>query len=452
MANHALGWLVRESSFNTSKPLAYQPQNSATQTRAVACAHAATLPPPAHHSYPSLYRYDIFQEGNLYAWQGMQHNAAPASRGLAKLVIDPCGHCQAAASLFPHDTLFGRVLLPILMSFDMMSNDNPANQTWPPVPEDVKNITFYVMGDDENGAQGNYWTTMNEFPVPAPTSYFLNAGGALLPTAPAAGAAALTFVSDPSDPVRTIGGNNLEIPCGPLDQRPNEDLKRQDILIFTSPPLDAPLAVVGTVTAALYFSADVADLDLVVKLVDVYPSSDPGNPLLAGESILVADGIARARWRGFPSQGNGVQLLSGNAGDVYSLNISLWATAYVFGAGHSVRVHVQPSNYPRFFPNDQLGTPMSAMKPGGPNATAHVTVHANASLPSAISLPVVPMSALPPFDVTAAEDAMIARMEPTWAANVRSRASSTESMRDWLTRRVAKALGATTAHLRVGLD
>ena len=33
------------------------------------------------------------------------------------------------------------------------------------------------------------------------------------------------------------GGNNLLIPCGPLDQRPIEALGRQDVLIFTAPPL-----------------------------------------------------------------------------------------------------------------------------------------------------------------------------------------------------------------------
>ena len=60
-------------------------------------------------------RYDIFQQGNLEAWNGFQYASKPAVQGLAKLVVDPCGHCQGASSLFPHDTAFGRVILPILM-------------------------------------------------------------------------------------------------------------------------------------------------------------------------------------------------------------------------------------------------------------------------------------------------------------------------------------------------
>jgi hypothetical protein len=58
------------------------------------------------------------------------------------MVVDPCGHCQAASSQFPHDTAFGRVLLPILLAFDMMSSESPTNKSFPPVPEGVSNVRF----------------------------------------------------------------------------------------------------------------------------------------------------------------------------------------------------------------------------------------------------------------------------------------------------------------------
>jgi predicted acyl esterase len=411
------------------------------------------LLPPHSPSFPAAGWYDIFQEGNLAAWNGANKLSDPSVRGQSKLVVDPCGHCQAAADLFPHDLIFGRVLLPILMAFDMMSNESPTNKTWPPVPEGAKPVTFYVMGDDQNGAPGNFWTSVDDFPAPARTPYYLLAGGAgpgsgaLAPQRAGAGAAALSFSADPSDPVHTIGGNNLLIPCGPLDQRPIEALGRQDVLIFTAPPLTEALAVVGLVTATLHFSTDVVDTDFVVKLVDVYPSPDPANPALAGESILVADGIARARWREFPATDE-PQLLSGAPGDVYTVHVSLWSTAYVFAPGHSVRVHVQPSNYPRFFPNDNTGTPMSKVSPSTPNVTAHTTLYANATLASAVVLPVVPLSALPPFDVAATVDAMLARWTPRWEANVRTRTADDVDMKAWLQRRAGAALQASTEALR----
>ena len=242
-------------------------------------------------------------------------------RGESKLVIDPCGHCQAAANLFPHDLIFGRVLLPILMAFDMMSNQNMSNTSWPPVPEAVNNVTLYVMGGDEGEAAGNFWTTLPEFPATTPTPMFLHDDGLLSPQAPDAGPSTLEYAYDPSDPVPTIGGNNLLIPCGPLDQRPNEAAGRPDILIFTSEVLDAPLAVVGELTASVFFSTDVLDTDIVVKLIDVYPAD--ANSTRKGASILVADGIARARWRDFPAT-NELHLLSGDPGDVYSVNLTLW--------------------------------------------------------------------------------------------------------------------------------
>ena len=55
-------------------------------------------------------------------------------------------------------------------------------------------------------------------------------------------------------------------------------------------------------------------------------------------------------WRDWPST-NVPHLLSGNPADSYSVNFSLWDTAYVFNAGHQIRVHVTSSNYPRFWPN-----------------------------------------------------------------------------------------------------
>lgn len=81
--------------------------------------------------------------GNLEAYEGHFHRAKLPYQ--AKLVVDPCGHCQDAAAAFPHDTVFGRVILPILMGLDLIRDDNPNNSTYPAPPEGVKNVTIYVM-------------------------------------------------------------------------------------------------------------------------------------------------------------------------------------------------------------------------------------------------------------------------------------------------------------------
>ena len=70
----------------------------------------------------------------------------------------------------------------------------------------------------------------------------------------------------------------------PVDCRSIEDR----VLIYTSEPLTEDLHVVGPVTAVLHASSSAPDTDWVVRLCDVWPD---------GRSILVCDGILRARYR-----------------------------------------------------------------------------------------------------------------------------------------------------------
>ena len=68
-------------------------------------------------------------------------------------------------------------------------------------------------------------------------------------------AASVSFVYDPSDPVPTLGGNNLLLPqCGPWDQAELE--KRQDVVTFTSAPLTDLLVVSGEMKANLFVSTN----------------------------------------------------------------------------------------------------------------------------------------------------------------------------------------------------
>jgi uncharacterized protein len=297
------------------------------------------------------------------------------------------------------------------MALDFMADDSITNRTFPSPPEGVSNVTIYVMGAEEPGAPGQYWASVPEWPAPTPTDYFLAPGGGLSTAAPGAGPQSTTYLYDPSDPVPTIGGNNLEIPCGPLDQRPLEK-GRGDVLIFTTPPLSASVAVAGSLTVTLYVSTNVTDTDMVAKLIDVYPANS-ADAKMANSSTLVADGIVRMKWRKFPAT-NLPQPLSGNPADVYEVTVSLWNTTYVFAPGHRIRVHVSSSNFPRFSPNPNNGLPINQT---GVNITAQTTLYFDASRPSRLTLPVVDAATqLPPFPVEDASKAMAARHEGGWAA------------------------------------
>ena len=73
------------------------------------------------------------------------------------------------------------------------------------------------MGPGLPNTKGNYWTSGTAFPAATTTSFYLGAGGSLSTTSPAANGN-VSYNYDPTNPVPTIGGNNLLMICGPWDQ------------------------------------------------------------------------------------------------------------------------------------------------------------------------------------------------------------------------------------------
>ena len=73
-------------------------------------------------------------------------------------------------------------------------------------------------------------------------------------------------------------------------------------------------------------------------------------------------------------------------GEVYKLTIDLWATSNVFKKGHTLRLEISSSNFPRFDRN---------LNTGGNNETeatfvkAYQTIYHDAAHPSHILLPAI---------------------------------------------------------------
>jgi predicted acyl esterase len=82
------------------------------------------------------------------------------------------------------------------------------------------------------------------------------------------------------------------------------------------------------------------------------------------------------------------------SGVVYKVEASLWNTSYVIASGHSLRVAVTSSNYPRFSVNYNNGVLLSDPNPGE-MITAHNTLYHSSEHASFVTLPVVRMSQLP---------------------------------------------------------
>jgi len=181
----------------------------------------------------------------------------------------------------------------------------------------------------------------------------------------------LTYAYDPKDPVPTLGGPQLTIPAGPMDQRKIE--RRPDVLVFTGEPLVEPLEVTGRVRVRLWVSSDAPDTDFVAKLCDVYPD---------GRSINICEGILRARFRDSFRKEERM-----TPGRLYPITLDLWSTSVLFNRGHRLRVHVTSSSAPGYDPNPNTGEPFRA---GDRTRVARNTLYLDERRPSHILLPVMP--------------------------------------------------------------
>lgn len=116
--------------------------------------------------------YDIFLVGNLKAYEGYNTESDPSVRYSSLITVDPLGHCQDAAQYFPQDLIAGRTLLAMAQSLQVYGV-RPVTRT------NIRNVTFYVMSsNDEAGLQvGQYWTSLDRFPEPVMTRFFLHSDG-----------------------------------------------------------------------------------------------------------------------------------------------------------------------------------------------------------------------------------------------------------------------------------
>ena len=168
-----------------------------------------------------------------------------------------------------------------------------------------------------------------------------------------------------------MGGQVFGGPVGPCDHVPIE--RRDDVLVYSTEPLAAPLEVTGHVRMVLHASSDAVDTDFVARLCDVHPD---------GRSFVLCDGILRTRFR----EGLHHEVMM-QPGKTYELSIPMSVTSNVFGAGHCIRLEVTSSCFPRFARNLNTG---EAAATGTRWQTAQQTVHHSRKYPSRLILPVIP--------------------------------------------------------------
>jgi len=151
---------------------------------------------------------------------------------------------------------------------------------------------------------------------------------------------------------------------------------REDVLLFDSEPLAADTEVTGPIRAEIYLSADVPDLDLWVRLLDVAPDGTAHNLMSPGLDVL------RASYRNGKVKPEQLKPKS-----VVKLSLDRMLTSNTFLTGHRIRVQISGAFFPHFSRNLQTG---ESEVTSSTTRIAHVRILHNAKHPSQIVLPVVP--------------------------------------------------------------
>jgi putative CocE/NonD family hydrolase len=321
--------------------------------------------------------YDIFNGGTLRNYMGAKaHGSTEAARTRQHLLIEIGGHAGFGRRIGdvdfgPHATenVYTDVILDWYdFLFKGIQNEFATD----------KPVKLFVMGANEY-RQEDDWPP----PQAQPTKYFLHSAGKAnslrgdgsLSTIAPKSETPDAYVYNPANPVPTFGGplccDERHMEPGPRDQRSVEN--RDDVLVYSTGPLPRDLEVTGPVTADLFVKSSVVDTDFTAKLVDVAPD---------GFAQDLTEGILRMRYHVSPEHAALI-----NPGQIYEISVDLWATSNVFLRGHSLRLEISSSNFPRFDRNLNTG---EEIKFARSLVSATNTILHDGQHPSALVLPVMP--------------------------------------------------------------
>jgi hypothetical protein len=272
------------------------------------------------------------------------------------------------------------VLLPFFNQY--LLDDAPKADTPP--------VFIYNTGE-------NHWDRFKSWPLSCDAGcsnksqpLYLTANGGLSFQTPDASAPKYDeYTSDPSKPVpyrpRPVFAGDGEAWRTWLvnDQRFVDG--RPDVLTYVSEPLTRPLRLSGAPVVNLHASTSGSDSDWVVKLIDVYPGTNPSQPAMGGYELPISLDIFRGRYR---TSFEHPEAITPDKPLLYRFGLP--TVNHVFQPGHRIMVQVQSSLFPLYDRNPQTFVPniFDAKPTDYQKATQRVWHTPDEA--SFISLPVVP--------------------------------------------------------------
>jgi putative CocE/NonD family hydrolase len=324
--------------------------------------------------------YDVSVGPNLAAYNHVRQTADPAVANEQYAVIAPMPHCSYKRAT--EQTMVGeRDMGDARLDYDALTwawFDRFLKGEDDTILAKMPKVQYYTMGLNK-WQSSDVWPPANARPV---TFYLAGAGransldgdGSLAPAAPPKDFPD-AFTYDPMNPVPTHGGGfccmGSDLRPGAVDQRGIE--ARDDVLVYSTAPLQQGLEVSGPVDVSLYVSSDAKDTDFTLKFVDVFPD---------GTAFNIDDNIQRVRYR----EGYEKPPVWMEKGKVYKVAFQPIQTSIYFPPGHQLRIEVSSSDFPRFDRNLNTGGNNFDETQG---VVAHNQVHHSSAYPSSITLSVV---------------------------------------------------------------
>jgi len=313
--------------------------------------------------------YDGDQAGCLYNWNLVEANQRSAA-DRRHLLVGPWRHSQmGTGTIAPMGEMCfdtnANISLPraILGFFDAyMKSDNIALENLP------KRCRLYTSGS-------NSWHEVSRYPPEesVETTLYLSSNGHACSLF---GDGTLSFAPVMEEPADTMLVDwELPVPLVGIGEDGRDNETRQDVLVYTSSPLNEDLAVLGPVRAEIHISADAPDCDVVLRVEDVHSGGMAVN--VTGE---LGFGSFRARYRdGFDRE----VLLTPN--QPARLAFHVCHMGHVFRRGHRIRLAISGTVADLLDPNHHTG---EAIATATERRKAIETIYHDQTRPSHLILPV----------------------------------------------------------------
>ncbi len=332
--------------------------------------------------FESLYDASARSTLAYFEWNRAVNKAA--GRDNQKLRLTHGGHCSFGRSRVESehakigDLELGDMRYDYLSEvtgwFDYWLKSTPNSQSTAMAESKASSNTALITKPAYTAYLGDgQWLQIDRLPMQGNQTWHLNGDGTLAMQRSDV-AKTFSYQYDPADPVPSIGGEIYgegdDQKDGSYDQR--ELHNRQDVLVFTSKPIEQPLSVFGLANVRLTVSSDQPDTDFTVKINEVMPD---GRAFNLGQTIL------RLRYR--EGLENPVFM---TPGQTYKIELPPIPLSRKIDAGHRLQVEVSSSNFPSYARNlNTAADPYTTTE----TAVATNTIHLGKDATAEFVLPVI---------------------------------------------------------------